>query len=379
MPLKPADVGQRVVVRSLVRGETGPSGGPALTDTLGRLERWDSDVLSVRKADGTLVRIPLADVVAGKPIPAARRTPRSAGPAAGISAEELERICSEGWPPAISRVLGDWRLRAAGGFTGRANSALVAGDPGVPFDAALELVNAFYAGNGLPALAQVVLGTGEEQALRDRGWSDARPGQGDVLVQVATVTDARRRGTGAAHEVELSGHADAAWISRYARAGSADPEIVRALLKGADEVGFARIGAPRSRSVAPRSAATGWGSPRWRSSRGGADAGLAGRLSSRCCRGQPSGERRRRICRPWRRMTRLSVCTPPTGSPPTTATGTSLRRAESVPGTGRLVTDHPVLRQVRGVDLLLIDQPVTCEDGPEDVDVVAVQAGPRST
>ena len=63
MPLKPADVGRRVVVRSLVRGETGPSGGPALTDTLGRLERWDSDVLSVRKADGTLVRIPLADVV----------------------------------------------------------------------------------------------------------------------------------------------------------------------------------------------------------------------------------------------------------------------------------------------------------------------------
>ena len=49
------------------------SGGPALTDTLGRLERWDSDVLSVRKADGTLVQIPLADVVAGKPIPAATR------------------------------------------------------------------------------------------------------------------------------------------------------------------------------------------------------------------------------------------------------------------------------------------------------------------
>jgi GNAT superfamily N-acetyltransferase len=246
MPLKPADVGQRVVVRSLVRGETGPSGGPALTDTLGRLERWDSDELSVRKADGTLVRIPLADVVAGKPVPAraSRHTPRGADPAARISAEELERICSEGWPPAISGVLGEWRLRAAGGFTGRANSALVAGDPGVPFDSALEVVNAFYAGHGLPALAQVVLGTGEERALRDRGWSDARPGQGDVLVQVATVTDARRRGTGAVHEVELSGHADAAWISRYARAGSADPEVVRALLEGANEVRFARIGTP---------------------------------------------------------------------------------------------------------------------------------------
>jgi len=145
-------------------------------------------------------------------------------------------------PAALRRPY--WRLRAAGGFTGRANSALVAGDPGVPFDSALELVSAFYAGHRLPALAQVVLGTAEEQALRDRGWVDARPGQGDVLVQVATVTEARRRGTGAAHDVDLSEQADAAWISRYARAGSADPEVVRALLEGADEVGFARIGTP---------------------------------------------------------------------------------------------------------------------------------------
>ena len=77
MPLSPADVGQRVVVRAVVPGETGASGGPALTDTLGQLERWDAETLSVRKADGTLVRIALADVVAGKRVPprASRRTP----------------------------------------------------------------------------------------------------------------------------------------------------------------------------------------------------------------------------------------------------------------------------------------------------------------
>lgn len=62
-------VGQRVVVRRVVRGELGPSGGPALTDVLGVLEEWDDDTLSVRRADGDLVAVPLTDVVAGKQIP----------------------------------------------------------------------------------------------------------------------------------------------------------------------------------------------------------------------------------------------------------------------------------------------------------------------
>lgn len=62
-------VGTRVVVRQVVRGETGPSGGPALTDTLGELTSWSEDELVVRRADGVLVTIAQADVVAAKPIP----------------------------------------------------------------------------------------------------------------------------------------------------------------------------------------------------------------------------------------------------------------------------------------------------------------------
>lgn len=75
MALGPGLIGQRVVVRRMVRGEEGPSGGPALTDVLGILEAWDEVDLSVRRADGQLVRVPLADVVAGKPVPP-RRAPR---------------------------------------------------------------------------------------------------------------------------------------------------------------------------------------------------------------------------------------------------------------------------------------------------------------
>ena len=40
---------ERVVVRRLVRGETGPSGGPAMTDVLGVCESWTDGVVVVRR------------------------------------------------------------------------------------------------------------------------------------------------------------------------------------------------------------------------------------------------------------------------------------------------------------------------------------------
>ncbi|MBA2716348.1 MAG: hypothetical protein H0U51_04730 [Propionibacteriales bacterium] len=66
-------IGQRVVVRRVVTGEVGPSGGPALTDVLGILEAWGDQTLSVRREAGDLVTVPLAEIVAGKGVPP--RTP----------------------------------------------------------------------------------------------------------------------------------------------------------------------------------------------------------------------------------------------------------------------------------------------------------------
>lgn len=43
---------------------------------------------------------------------------------------DLELLAARGWRGTEEDRLGTWLLRAAGGFTGRANSALVAGDPG---------------------------------------------------------------------------------------------------------------------------------------------------------------------------------------------------------------------------------------------------------
>jgi hypothetical protein len=53
-----------------------------------------------------------------------------------ISIPGLERAAASGWRGTEEASLGGWLLRAAGGFTGRANSALAIGDPGMPLAAA---------------------------------------------------------------------------------------------------------------------------------------------------------------------------------------------------------------------------------------------------
>ena len=47
-----------------------------------------------------------------------------------LGVEDLERVAARGWPGLEQDTLGEWLLRAGGGFTGRANSVLVVGDPG---------------------------------------------------------------------------------------------------------------------------------------------------------------------------------------------------------------------------------------------------------
>ena len=47
---------------------------------------------------------------------------------------ELERVAAAHWRGTEEEWLGEWLLRAADGFTGRANSALPLGDPGLPLD-----------------------------------------------------------------------------------------------------------------------------------------------------------------------------------------------------------------------------------------------------
>ncbi|MFY9916486.1 MAG: GNAT family N-acetyltransferase [Nocardioidaceae bacterium] len=239
MPLHAGLVGQRIVVRHLLPGEQGPTGGPAMSDVLGILETWDETSISVRREGGELVTISREHIVTGKPVP-----PR-ASTRLRINPEQLERECQRGWRAVNERELGDWTLRAAGGFTGRANSVRVGGDPGLPLVDAVDEVTRFYGGHGLRPMAQVVVGSGGQRDFESLGWQPRQTGP-DPIVQVASVAQARRqvsaRSRPAAVTIDDSVGAD--WLGHYERAAGLDTAVVTQVLQSGDDVAFARVGDP---------------------------------------------------------------------------------------------------------------------------------------
>jgi ribosomal protein S18 acetylase RimI-like enzyme len=247
--LGPHLVGQRVVVRRLLRGETGPSGGPAMTDLLGVMESWEADATAVRDASGTLTVVPLADIVSGKPVPP-RPSVRHR-----VSAAQAEERAAATWPATESRRLGDWLLRAAGGFSARANAVLAVGSPGVPFGQALSTVTDFYGSHGLPTLVQVVVGSENHHAFESAGWLPARPGEADTCFQIASVARASRAVRGSLPDVvppvTLEPRVTDAWLADDARARE-HGQAARAVLEGPDEVAFAQVAGDVPGSLAAR-------------------------------------------------------------------------------------------------------------------------------
>lgn len=96
----------------------------------------------------------------------------------------LERICADAWPPVAEEKIGEWRLRAASGYTGRANSALTVGDPGVPAAQALHAVSEFYRARDIPPKVQAVYGSDVEADLATMGWSPDAAHAAGTLVSV---------------------------------------------------------------------------------------------------------------------------------------------------------------------------------------------------
>lgn len=227
--------GRRVVVRMAVGGR-GPSGGPAMTDVVGRLVGLTADEARIERRDGSLATVALSDVVTWKVVP---DRPRRTRPAMSFSADELTPIASRGWPAVIRAHVGDWELRASGGFTGRANSVAVHGDPGLPFEDALAVVDEFYVAHGAPAMAQVVVGSAQERAFEAAGWQPIEGYRGGAVVQVADLTGTYRPDP----EVTVSTKLDDDWMTLYGRVDE-NPEAARAVLTGPETVAFVSLGDP---------------------------------------------------------------------------------------------------------------------------------------
>ncbi|WP_433268557.1 GNAT family N-acetyltransferase [Actinosynnema sp. CS-041913] len=97
---------------------------------------------------------------------------------------ELEQRCADAWPALVDEPLGQWRMRAANGFTGRANSALTTGDPGLPVPDALRVVAGFARSHSIGPTAHVVVGSRSEQGVAAAGWrvDVDHPGGAESLV-----------------------------------------------------------------------------------------------------------------------------------------------------------------------------------------------------
>ncbi|WP_157520045.1 GNAT family N-acetyltransferase [Nocardioides dokdonensis] len=194
--LGPQVVGTRVVVRSVLQGQTGPSGGPALTDVLGTCLSWADGVCVVQPEDGPPVRIAIADIVAGKPVP-----PR-ASVRQRVSARAAEGHSFVLFPDTDRVDLGEWVLRSDPAPIGRpykrANSALAMGDPGRPFPEAAAAVLDFYAERGRDPMVQVEAGTDVERSFLEHGWVYLPHGEVEFrLASLVTLRRARRgRGRG---------------------------------------------------------------------------------------------------------------------------------------------------------------------------------------
>ncbi len=194
-----------------------------------------------------------------------------------ISIRDLEEAAAGGWrAPEETRMKGDWRgqarwmggpgwlLRAAGGFTGRANSALASGDPGMPLADAAAEVSRWYTARGLPALVSIAYPIGDprvspvDRVLAGLGWP-ARAGAATVMTAASAAVADATADAAAAVRVDLDAEPDEPWLDRYRFRGLPLPPIARTLLVSAPWQRFASVReAGRTIAVGRVAVADGW-------------------------------------------------------------------------------------------------------------------------
>ncbi len=210
--------------------------GGGLTDVVGHLLDVTDDTVSVLRRDGTVVAFDPSTVTAGKPVPAEPVRPGWAVPQ--ISAADLQRVCSAGWPARTTARLGDWVLREHGGVTGRANSAMAVGDPGLPLAEAVVAVEEWYAEHGLPPLMQLPLADPRNLELADLGWA-RRHGTVVQTAPVAPLLASLPQRADLAATVEAT--PSPRWRTLMHDLDANDPAAHLAILTGPAVVGFVTV------------------------------------------------------------------------------------------------------------------------------------------
>ncbi|MEU6203682.1 GNAT family N-acetyltransferase [Micromonospora musae] len=250
------DVGHRIVVRRIVGIR---EGRPLFSDALGELVELDETHLTLSTAQGPL-RVSRDEVHRAKRVPPARRPTATA-------MIELELAADEAWPAPTRERLGGWLLRAADGWTGRANSALPVGDPDRPLPAALDTVERWYAERGRTPLVNtpLPLATPVGAELDARGWSSRPPVLAQTaplpLVTAAPPATPAPRGPGGSAVVRLAAAPAPEWLAVVGDRKAGLPDAARHVLTAVEQVRFAHAYADGELVGIGRGTVTGQG--RW--------------------------------------------------------------------------------------------------------------------
>jgi N-acetylglutamate synthase len=177
-----------------------------------------------------------------------------------LNTGDVERAAARHWKAPEEGYLGEWLLRAASGFTGRANSALAVGDPGLKLADAVDAVAAWYLARNLPPMVAVPLISPAhhrlDSLLSQRRWTlrsgaafvmtaelaaiPAEPAAFPALPDGATAA-ADDAATRRPRRLHLADVPDAAWLARYHYRGRELPPIARKLLLSAPAQCFVSI------------------------------------------------------------------------------------------------------------------------------------------
>jgi GNAT superfamily N-acetyltransferase len=213
----------------VVRRRAGLRGDrPVFSDVLGELVDLTETDLTVRTVE-RLVRVPRAEITHAKRVPDRRRS---------TATEALERVAAAGWPAPEQAYLGEWLLRAAGGWTARGNSALPIGDPGRTLSDAVDAVEAWYLAHALPPKITVPdpVGARITAELTRRGWKPAPP----TLVQTAELSDVVAA-VPPDSAVDLDAEPSDGWFAAVAGYKGTLPDAARRILTGVPQARYAGI------------------------------------------------------------------------------------------------------------------------------------------
>ena len=135
---------------------------------------------------------------------------------------ELEQLAHRTWPCREEGMVGNWILRAADGFTRRANSCLTIGEPGIPLPDAVDRARNWYRDRNLQPCFKITPSSPDEldPMLQKDGWKIATPAR--VLSRRLDSNP-----TGLPPELQASAIPDADWLRTVSLWDSENPDTAR--------------------------------------------------------------------------------------------------------------------------------------------------------